>query len=122
MCSSPGLGSTGRAQVILFLGGAGGLPSNETTFAKILQKQGYTTGIVGMPCMNIYIYVFSRSACVQNTVQVSIRAQFQAVFLDLLGLRVLLMGPVVLWNLNRPPSDNNGAYPARATDIHILSQ
>ncbi|XP_023673225.1 arylsulfatase D [Paramormyrops kingsleyae] len=42
-----GLGSTGRVQVIMFLGGAGGLPSNETTFAKILQKQGYTTGIVG---------------------------------------------------------------------------
>ncbi|XP_056610598.1 arylsulfatase D [Triplophysa dalaica] len=42
-----GLGSTGRVQVILFLGGSGGLPPNETTFAKLLQKQGYTTGIVG---------------------------------------------------------------------------
>ncbi|RXN17417.1 arylsulfatase D-like protein [Labeo rohita] len=42
-----GLGSTGRVQVILFLAGSGGLPPNETTFAKLLQKQGYTTGIVG---------------------------------------------------------------------------
>ncbi|XP_003199313.1 arylsulfatase D isoform X1 [Danio rerio] len=42
-----GMGSTGRVQVILFLAGSGGLPPNETTFAKLLQKQGYTTGIVG---------------------------------------------------------------------------
>lgn len=42
-----GLGSTGRVQVILFLGASGGLPPNETTFARVLQKQGYTTGIVG---------------------------------------------------------------------------
>ncbi|ROL48903.1 Arylsulfatase D [Anabarilius grahami] len=42
-----GLGSTGRVQVILFLAGSGGLPPKETTFAKLLQKQGYTTGIVG---------------------------------------------------------------------------
>ncbi|KAI5628609.1 arylsulfatase D, partial [Silurus asotus] len=42
-----GFGSTGRVQVILFLGASGGLPPNETTFAKVLQKQGYTTGIVG---------------------------------------------------------------------------
>ncbi|XP_026880885.2 arylsulfatase D isoform X1 [Electrophorus electricus] len=42
-----GLGSTGKVQVILFLGGSGGLPPNETTFARLLQKQGYSTGIVG---------------------------------------------------------------------------
>ncbi|KAF4108666.1 arylsulfatase D [Onychostoma macrolepis] len=42
-----GLGSTGRVQVILFLAGSGGLLPNETTFAKLLQKQGYATGIVG---------------------------------------------------------------------------
>ncbi|KAL4635719.1 arylsulfatase D-like [Arapaima gigas] len=42
-----GMGSAGRVQVIVFLAGSGGLPSNETTFAKLLQKQGYTTGIVG---------------------------------------------------------------------------
>uniref|UniRef100_A0A668AFV9 Arylsulfatase D n=1 Tax=Myripristis murdjan TaxID=586833 RepID=A0A668AFV9_9TELE len=42
-----GMGSTGRVQVLLFLGGSGGLPPNETTFAKRLQQQGYTTGLVG---------------------------------------------------------------------------
>ncbi|XP_062390621.1 arylsulfatase D isoform X2 [Sardina pilchardus] len=42
-----GLGAVGRVQVILFLGGSGGLPPSETTFAKLLQKEGYTTGIVG---------------------------------------------------------------------------
>ncbi|KAL6485323.1 hypothetical protein MHYP_G00073680 [Metynnis hypsauchen] len=42
-----GLASTGRAQVILFVGGSGGLPLSETTFAKLLQKQGYTTGLIG---------------------------------------------------------------------------
>ncbi|MCJ8732133.1 hypothetical protein PDJAM_G00207370 [Pangasius djambal] len=42
-----GLGSNGRMQVILFLGASGGLPPNETTFAKLLQKQGYATGIFG---------------------------------------------------------------------------
>lgn len=47
VCGCEGLGSTGRVQVILFLAGSGGLLPNETTFAKLLQKQGYTTGIVG---------------------------------------------------------------------------
>ncbi|XP_072300340.1 arylsulfatase H [Eucyclogobius newberryi] len=42
-----GLGSKGRVQVLLFLGGSGGLPPSETTFAKRLQQQGYTTGLVG---------------------------------------------------------------------------
>lgn len=46
MCWS-GMAGTGRVQVVLFLGGSGGLPPNETTFAKRLQKQGYTTGLVG---------------------------------------------------------------------------
>lgn len=41
------MGSTGRVQVLLFLGGSGGLPPSETTFAKRLQQQGYTTGLVG---------------------------------------------------------------------------
>lgn len=43
-----GLGAVGRVQVILFLGGSGGLPPSETTFAKLLQKEGYATGIVGV--------------------------------------------------------------------------
>ncbi|KAM9341862.1 arylsulfatase D-like [Pholidichthys leucotaenia] len=42
-----GMVSTGRVQVILFLGGSGGLPPTETTFAKRLQQQGYSTGLVG---------------------------------------------------------------------------
>lgn len=42
-----GMTSTGRVQVLLFLGGSGGLPPEETTFAKRLQGQGYTTGLVG---------------------------------------------------------------------------
>lgn len=41
------MGSFGRVQVLLFLGGSGGLPPSETTFAKRLQQQGYTTGLVG---------------------------------------------------------------------------
>ena len=28
-------------------GGSGGLPENETTFARILQQQGYATGLIG---------------------------------------------------------------------------
>ncbi|XP_059819737.1 arylsulfatase D-like [Hypanus sabinus] len=36
-----------RVRVLLFIGGSGGLPRNETTFAAILQKQGYATGIIG---------------------------------------------------------------------------
>ncbi|XP_036966613.1 arylsulfatase D isoform X2 [Acanthopagrus latus] len=42
-----GMGSFGRVQVLLFLGGSGGLLPSETTFAKRLQQQGYTTGLVG---------------------------------------------------------------------------
>ncbi|GLD59931.1 arylsulfatase D-like protein [Lates japonicus] len=42
-----GMGSMGRVQVLLFLGGSGGLPASENTFAKRLQQQGYTTGLVG---------------------------------------------------------------------------
>jgi len=35
-------------RVIFWNGGSGGLPPNETTFAKILQQQGYSTGLIGM--------------------------------------------------------------------------
>lgn len=42
-----GLASASGVQVLLFLGGSGGLPASETTFAKRLQLNGYTTGLVG---------------------------------------------------------------------------
>ncbi|XP_036601822.1 arylsulfatase H-like [Trichosurus vulpecula] len=34
-------------RAILWLGGSGGLPTNETTFAKLLQQRGYKTGLIG---------------------------------------------------------------------------
>ncbi|XP_069492839.1 arylsulfatase D-like [Ambystoma mexicanum] len=34
-------------RVLFWVASSGGLPPNETTFAKILQQQGYTTGIIG---------------------------------------------------------------------------
>ncbi|KAM8855266.1 arylsulfatase D isoform 2-T2 [Spinachia spinachia] len=42
-----GLAGAGSVQVLLFLGGSGGLSSTETTFAKRLQLNGYTTSLIG---------------------------------------------------------------------------
>ncbi|XP_069617666.1 arylsulfatase H-like [Ranitomeya imitator] len=42
-----GMDASGGARTIKWLGSPGGLPPNETTFASILQKQGYSTGIIG---------------------------------------------------------------------------
>ncbi|XP_043928382.1 arylsulfatase H-like isoform X2 [Protopterus annectens] len=42
-----GMASESSVPVILWNAASGGLPNNETTFAKILQKQGYTTGLIG---------------------------------------------------------------------------
>ncbi|XP_069801377.1 arylsulfatase H-like [Dendropsophus ebraccatus] len=38
---------SGKNRVLQWLGAPGGLPPNETTFASILQKQGYSTGFIG---------------------------------------------------------------------------
>lgn len=35
-------------RALTWLGGSGGLPTNETTFAKLLQHRGYRTGLIGM--------------------------------------------------------------------------
>uniref|UniRef100_A0A8C6XQ40 Sulfatase N-terminal domain-containing protein n=1 Tax=Naja naja TaxID=35670 RepID=A0A8C6XQ40_NAJNA len=42
-----GMEETVGYRVLQSLAGSGGLPPNETTFAKILQKQGYSTGLIG---------------------------------------------------------------------------
>ncbi|XP_045712111.1 arylsulfatase L isoform X1 [Phyllostomus hastatus] len=42
-----GMVSSHGNRVLQWAGVAGGLPTNETTFAKILQGQGYATGLVG---------------------------------------------------------------------------
>ncbi|XP_042313626.1 arylsulfatase D-like isoform X2 [Sceloporus undulatus] len=42
-----GMSSSSEPQVIIRTGSSGGLPPNETTFAKLLQHQGYTTGLIG---------------------------------------------------------------------------
>ncbi|XP_038612916.1 arylsulfatase D-like [Tachyglossus aculeatus] len=42
-----GMGSKEFPRVIYWNGASGGLPANETTFARILQQQGYATGLIG---------------------------------------------------------------------------
>ncbi|KAM4702353.1 arylsulfatase D-like [Discoglossus pictus] len=42
-----GMDFSEQYRAIFWTGASGGLPSNETTFAKVLQKQGYSTGIIG---------------------------------------------------------------------------
>ncbi|XP_063161120.1 arylsulfatase D-like [Candoia aspera] len=42
-----GMDATTGYRVLQSLASSGGLPPNETTFAKILQKQGYSTGLIG---------------------------------------------------------------------------
>uniref|UniRef100_A0A8C5RPK2 Sulfatase N-terminal domain-containing protein n=1 Tax=Laticauda laticaudata TaxID=8630 RepID=A0A8C5RPK2_LATLA len=36
-----------KGRVLIWTGASGGLPANETTFAKLLQQKGYATGIIG---------------------------------------------------------------------------
>ncbi|XP_040390274.1 arylsulfatase H-like isoform X4 [Cygnus olor] len=42
-----GMDAINNYRVIFWNGCSGGLPPNETTFAKILQQQGYSTGLIG---------------------------------------------------------------------------
>ncbi|XP_023221651.1 steryl-sulfatase-like [Centruroides sculpturatus] len=42
-----GMESFNRNKVFIFLASKGGLPMNETTFAKVLQKEGYVTALIG---------------------------------------------------------------------------
>ncbi|NWW42517.1 ARSD Arylsulfatase, partial [Pedionomus torquatus] len=42
-----GMASSNRYRALQWNAGSGGLPPNETTFARLLQQQGYTTGLIG---------------------------------------------------------------------------
>ncbi|KAJ1116277.1 hypothetical protein NDU88_004493, partial [Pleurodeles waltl] len=42
-----GMEYSGWHRVVMWLAASGGIPPNETTFAEILQQQGYTTGLMG---------------------------------------------------------------------------
>lgn len=42
------MGSSIKQHIVFWNGASGGLPPNETTFARILQRQGYTTALIGM--------------------------------------------------------------------------
>ncbi|XP_070606975.1 arylsulfatase D-like isoform X2 [Erythrolamprus reginae] len=42
-----GMVSQNKKRVFIWTGASGGLPENETTFAKLLQQNGYATGIIG---------------------------------------------------------------------------
>ncbi|XP_054829244.1 arylsulfatase D-like isoform X2 [Eublepharis macularius] len=42
-----GMASSNAYRALWWNAGSGGLPVNETTFARLLQQQGYTTGLVG---------------------------------------------------------------------------
>ena len=44
-------------RVLTWLGGSGGLPTNETTFAKLLQHRGYRTGLIGTGCGHVGTHV-----------------------------------------------------------------
>nr|KAF6491743.1 arylsulfatase D [Molossus molossus] len=42
-----GMEASNGYRALQWNGGSGGLPENETTFARILRQQGYTTGLIG---------------------------------------------------------------------------
>uniref|UniRef100_A0A4W3JQR5 Sulfatase N-terminal domain-containing protein n=2 Tax=Callorhinchus milii TaxID=7868 RepID=A0A4W3JQR5_CALMI len=42
-----GMASFGKVGIFLFAASSGGIPANETTFARLLQEQGYATALIG---------------------------------------------------------------------------
>ncbi|XP_072118724.1 steryl-sulfatase-like isoform X3 [Mobula birostris] len=42
-----GMASTQRVGVYIFVAGSGGLPTNESTFVKLLKEEGYSTALIG---------------------------------------------------------------------------
>lgn len=51
--SSPGMASSTERRILFWNGCSGGLPPNETTFARVLHEQGYSTALVGMRHRNL---------------------------------------------------------------------
>ncbi|CAN7999824.1 unnamed protein product [Ixodes hexagonus] len=52
-----GMESHFKNKVFIILASSGGLPPNETTFAKLLQQQGYATGFFGKKIAKIFWYI-----------------------------------------------------------------
>lgn len=52
----PGMAGSLRLGVFIFNAASGGLPSQEVTFAKIAQQQGYETALIGIYTVVILIY------------------------------------------------------------------
>lgn len=47
------MASSTERRILFWNGCSGGLPPNETTFARVLHEQGYSTALVGMRHRNL---------------------------------------------------------------------